>query len=331
MKAAITPTYGPADVIQTGDVPTPTIGEHQVLVQIHATPVTAGDRRLRAADFPSISAVPGRLMMGVLRPRHTVQGTMFAGRIVEVGSAVTQYAVGDDVFGSTDHGAYAEYLPMPEDGAMAKMPAGLSYDEAAAVPYGAGTALYFLRDLGSLGPGDEVLIVGASGGVGRFAVQLAKHLGAEVTGVCSRRSFELVGSLGADHLIDHQSEDFTQNGKRYDVIFDIAGVTSFCRSRPSLTKNGRYLTLFISVAVLLQMAWTSIVGGPKAKFSVALSKQDDMEQLRELMEQGVIRPVIARRFPLERIADAHAEAEADRPHGSVLVTVAAAMPAPTMA
>lgn len=323
MKAAITPSYGPADVLQTRELPTPTIGEHQVLVQIHATPVTAGDRRLRAADFPSIAAVPGRLMMGVLRPRNIVQGTMFAGRIVEVGSAVTQYAVGDDVFGSTDHGAYAEYLPMPEDGAMAKMPAGLSYEEAAAVPYGAGTALYFLRDLGSVGSGDKVLIVGASGGVGRFAVQLAKHLGAEVTAVCSRQSFELVESLGADHVIDYQSEDFSQNGLRYDVIFDVAGATSFCRSRPSLTRDGRYLTLFISVGVLLQMAVTSIIGGPRAKFSVALGKQDDMEQLRELMEQGVIPPVIAQRYPLERIADAHAEAETSRPHGSVMVTVAA--------
>jgi NADPH:quinone reductase-like Zn-dependent oxidoreductase len=319
MKAAITPSYGPAHVLQIRDEPTPGIGDHEVLVQIHAAPVTAGDRRLRAADFPGISALPGRLMMGVLRPRHVVQGTMFAGRIVEVGTAVTRYAVGDDVFGSTDHGAYAEYLCAPEDGPMARMPADLGYDEAAAVPYGAVTAMLFLRDLGSVAPGDKVLIVGASGGVGRFAVQLAKHLGAEVTGVCSRTNFELVRGLGADHVIDYKTEDFTQSGKRYDVIFDIADATSFGRCRSSLTQDGRYLTLYISVGVLLQMALTSLTGGPQAKFSVAFGDRKDMEQLSDLIEQGVIRPVIAKHFPLARIADAHAEAETGRLHGSVMV------------
>lgn len=321
MKAALTPSYGPAEVLKTADVPAPTIGERDVLVEVHASPVTAGDRRLRAADFPSITAAPGRLMVGLLRPKHPVQGTMFAGRVLRVGSAVTEYAVGDDVFGSTDHGAYAEYLAMPESGAMAKMPACLDYAEAAAVPYGAVTALRFLRDLGAVGPGSKVLIVGASGGVGRFAVQIAKHLGAEVTGVCSRGSFELVRQLGADHLIDYESQDFTQTGERYDVIFDIAGVTSFRSSRQSLTQDGRYLTLFFSVGVLLQMAVTALVGGPRAKFSVALGDRDDMEQLRDLIERGVIRPIVAQRFPLDRIAEAHAEAERGRNAGSVVVTV----------
>jgi NADPH:quinone reductase-like Zn-dependent oxidoreductase len=320
MKAAVTPAYGPAQVLETHELPKPSIGAHDVLIEVRATPVTEGDRRLRSADFPSISALPGRLMIGVRRPKHRVQGTMFAGRVVAVGSAVTRYAAGDDVFGSTDHGAYAEYLAMPEDGAMAKMPSGLRYDEAASVPYGAVTALRFLRDLGGVKPGDHVLVVGASGGVGRFAVELAKHLGAEVTGVCSQASFELVRSLGADHVIDYASEDFTANGVRYDVIFDIAGKSSFARCRDSLTENGRYLTLFVSVGILVQMALTSLFGGPQAKFGIAMGTHEDLEELRGLVERGVLRPVVASRFPLERIAEAHAEAENGRPHGSVVVT-----------
>jgi NADPH:quinone reductase-like Zn-dependent oxidoreductase len=323
MRAAITPSYGPAHVLQLRDVPTPTLGAREVLVAVHATPVTAGDLRLRAADFPTFSVVPGRLMLGVRRPRRAIQGTMFAGRVVEVGRSVTRYAVGDDVFGSAFDGAYAEYLSMPEDGAMANLPPNVSYDEAAAVPYGAVTALRFLRELGSVAPGDQVLVVGAAGGVGRFAVQLAKHLGAEVTGVASRRNLDLVRRLGADHVIDHETEDFTKSNRRYDVVFDAAGVTTFGGCRSSLTRSGRYLTLFGSVRVLIQMAMTAIFGGRKVKFTVAIGARDDLEEVRDLLARDLIRPVIARRFPLERIAEAHAEAESGRAQGSVIVTVAA--------
>ena len=323
MRAAFTPSYGTADVLVTRDVAMPALGAHDVLVRIHASSVTAGDVRLRSADFPSISAWPGRLMIGVRRPKNAIQGTMFAGRIVEVGAAVTRFAVGDDVFGNTMHGAYAEYAAIRENGAMAKMPAGTSYEEAAAVPYGAVTALVFLRDVGAVRPGDEVLIVGAAGGVGRFAVQLAKHLGAKVTAVCSRRSFELVRALGADRVIDHESEDFTQSGRRYDVIFDTADVTTFSRARASLTAEGRYLSLIISVGLLFQVAWTSLVGGPRAKFAVAMGSAADLDEVKSLMERGVIRPTIGQRFPLERIVEAHEAAETTRSAGSVVVTIGA--------
>lgn len=319
MKAAITKVYGPANVLEVRDVPVPRVGPHDVLVQVLASPVTAGDVRLRTADFPSFTALIGRLMIGMRRPKHAVQGTMFAGRVVEVGSEVTRYAIGDDVFGSTDHGAYAEYLVMPESGAMAKMPATMRHEEAAAVPYGALTALKFLRDLGSVKKGDRVLVVGAAGGIGRFAIQIAKHLGAEVSAVCRSESFDLVRSLGADRVLD-RSDDFTRGTARYDVIFDTIGATSFGRARGSLTDTGRYLTLIISVGLLLQMFATWIVGGRRAKFAIALGDHKDMEQLRELMEAGVVRPVITERFPLARIAEAHAEAERARSHGSVLVT-----------
>jgi NADPH:quinone reductase-like Zn-dependent oxidoreductase len=321
MKAALTKSYGPADVLTIRDVPIPIVGPHGVLVKVGATAVTAGDLRLRAADFPSISALLGRLLIGMLRPRRPVQGTTFAGRVVEVGSSVTRYAVGDDVFGSTDDGAYAEYLRVPEGAAMARIPRALSYDAAAALPYGGVTALRFLRDLGSVRPGEHVLVVGASGGVGRFAVSIAKHLGAEVTGVCSGRNVELVRGLGADHVIAYEVEDFTASGRRYDVIFDLAGVTSFRRCRSSLTKSGRYLTVFLSVGVLFQAAVTAFTGRRKAKFAIAYGDASDMEALRELVEVGAVRPIVGASFPLERIAEAHAKADTRRVGGTVTVTI----------
>jgi NADPH:quinone reductase-like Zn-dependent oxidoreductase len=306
MRAALTTTYGPAEVLEVRDVPRPTPGAHEVLVEVHASPVTAGDQRLRAADFPGIMALFGRLLLGLLRPRRAVQGTNFAGRIVAVGREVTRYAVGDDVFGMTPHGAYAEYLVVPEDGPMARKPARLGYDEAAALPYGAVTALHFVRDLGAVRPGDKVLVLGASGGVGRFAVQIAKHLGAEVTGVCSAGNFELVRGLGADHVLDHRTTDFTRLPERYDVIFDVAGVSTFSRSRSSLSGEGRYLTLFMSIGLVLQMLVTGKRRGPKAKSAIVLGDRNQVEQVRELAERGVLRPVLAQSFPLERIAEAHA-------------------------
>jgi NADPH:quinone reductase-like Zn-dependent oxidoreductase len=321
MKAAITPQYGSADVFETREIPRPVVGEHDVLIEVRASAVTEGDRRLRSADFPTIMALPGRLMVGLTRPKHPVQGTMFAGRVVEVGGGVTKYRVGDDVFGSADHGAYAQYLALHEEAALAKMPQGVNYEEAASVPYGAVTALRFLRDLGSVGAGQRVLVLGASGGVGRFAVQLAKHLGAEVTGVSSRKNLDLVRALGAEHAIDYESEDFTQNGERYDVIFDIADKATFSEVRGSLTERGRYLTLFASLGVLLQMVLTSMGSGPKAKFGVALGEAKDMEELRDLMTRGVLQPVVARSYPLERIAEAHRAVESRQVSGNVVVTM----------
>lgn len=317
MRAAFTPTYGSADVLEVREIPTPTPGDHDVLVEVRASVVTAGDHRLRSADFPSITAPLGRLALGVFGPRHPVQGTNFAGRVVAVGRAVTRYAVGDEVFGSSMHGAHAEYLVVSEEGPMARKPARLGHDEAAALPYGAITALHFLRRLGAVAPGEKVLILGASGGVGRFAVQLAKHLGAEVTGVCGAGNFELVRSLGADHLIDHRTLDLARLPGRYDLIFDIAGVTTFSQIRAVLSPEGRFLTLLMSFGVLLQMLVTSLRRGPRAIFSIAAGDRRQMEEVAELAERGVLRPVIAQRFPLERIAEAHAA----HPVGAVVVTM----------
>ncbi len=320
MRAAITPHYGPPSILQLAELEAPALGEGDILVAVHASPVTAGDRRIRAADFPGASAVIGRLMIGLTCPRQPVQGTMFAGRVVAAGAQVSRFAVGDDVFGSVDFGAYADQLVVAADGPVAKMPAGVGYEDAAAIPYGAGTALHFLDELASVRPGESVLILGASGGVGRYAVQIAKHLGAEVTAVCSRRAFELVTELGADHVIDHAVEDFTDSGVRYDVIFDIADASNFRRCRGSLTPTGRYLTLYISLQAIAATGWTALVGGQRAIFAVSLGEQVRTEALGELLARGVLRPTIARRFPLEAVADAHTLAETGI-HGEVMVMV----------
>jgi len=323
MRAAMNTTYGAPTVLSTTEVSRPAIGDHDVLVEVHASAVTQGDRRLRAADYPGISRLLGRLMTGLIRPRHTVPGTMFAGRVAAVGNAVTRFREGEDVFGSAMRGAQAEYLAMPEDGAMAHMPANLGYAEAAATPYGAGTALVFLRDLAKVQRGERVLIVGASGGVGRFVVQLAHHLGAEVTAVCSRDQ-DLVRALGADHVINYTEEDFTQNGQRYDVILDTHEGNRFRRNRGSLTPRGRYLSLYMSAGLLLQMLITAIFGGRRAITGVAIANAEQMEAVQKLVAAGGVRPVIARRFGLEQIAEAHTFLEASRPRGTVVVDVASA-------
>jgi len=319
----MTPAYGPPNILKLTERPEPRLGAHDVLVRNHAALVTAGDRRVRSADFPGVSAVLGRLMLGITGPRHPIQGTQFAGRVLAVGPAVTRFSVGDDVFGSVDHGAYAELLAVDERGPVATLPPGASYEAGASISYGAGTALHYLRDLAAVQPGEKVLLLGASGGVGRYAIQLAKHLGAEVTAVCSRVHFEQVRALGADHVIDHRSEDFTQSGVRYDVIFDLADASSFQRSRASLTPTGRYLTLYISVPALLAVAWRALVGGQRAHFTIVLGTQERTEILAELLAQGILQPVLAERFPLERLAEAHALADAGV-RGEVVITIAEA-------
>jgi NADPH:quinone reductase-like Zn-dependent oxidoreductase len=323
MKAATYSTYGSPDVIELVDVDTPTVGDSDVLVAVHASVVTQGDRRIRAADFPGISWLPGRLMFGLFAPKNRMLGTVFAGRVAAVGSAVTEYAVGDDVFGVGMSGAHAEFIMVPVDSPLGHMPRGMDYAEAAAIPYGAGTALTFIRDLGGVQPGQRVLIVGASGGVGRYAVQVAKHLGAEVTGVSSARSHDLVRRLGADQVIDSK-EDFTTNGNRYDVIFDTSGAVDARRAWSSLTPKGRYLTVYMGVQVLLGMALTFFTGGKKAISGVAIGGPEQIEEIRQLVEQGAISPVIEATFPLDRIAQAHAHLETARPHGEVVVTIVTA-------
>lgn len=325
MKAAIHDQFGAPQVLHTGEVERPVVGKGQILVRVHASPVTQGDRRLRAADFPGISAVIGRLMFGLFRPRHPIPGTMFAGRVVEIGEGVTRFAVGDDVFGSCDNGAQAEYLAVAQDGPLAKIPEGIGYDEAAAVPYGATTALAFLRDVARVQPGESVLVVGAAGGVGRFAVQIGRRLGARVTGVCHGRDAELVKQLGATEVIDYASQDYTRNGQTYDVIFDTVSGDGFRASERSLARDGRYVTVYFDVSVLLQMLTTAVTGGPKVASSVVVGDRELMNDVAEMLARGDIRPVIAARYPLARIADAHEELEHGQRTGTVVVSVSDAV------
>lgn len=326
MKAIIQQSYGSPDVLSLAQVESPTIGPREILVRVHATPITRGDRRLRAADYPGVTWLAGRLMSGLLRPRHAIPGTNFAGTVVAVGDSVTRFAAGDMVYGTCAHGACAEFLPVRDDGPVVRMPDGISFEEAAALPYGAVTALTFLRDLGEVRRGQRVLVVGAAGGVGRFAVQIARHFGAEVIGMCRTDDFELVRDLGASEVIDSSSHDFDADARDYDIIFDTSGTVRFAQCRASLTRTGRFLSVDIRLRLLWHMALTARRDGRRALFGLAMASRQDLEQLRDMVEQGSVRPVIDRCYPLEQVRDAHLRADVDRPRGSVVLTVGADEP-----
>jgi len=235
---------------------------------------------------------------------------------------VKRFKEGDQLFGSTrwGSGAYTEYKCLPEDGLVAIKPANMTYGEAAAVPFGAFTALFFLRK-GNIQNGQKVLIYGASGGIGTFAVQIAKYFGAEVTGVCSTTNLEIVKSIGADKVIDYTKEDFTRSGSTYDVIFDAVDKSSFSRSKRALMQKGFYITVGVGPIILLQMLWTSMTSGKKVIFGIPNSKTEDLIFLKELMEAGKIKPVIDRSYPLEQIVEAHRYVDKGHKKGNVVITV----------
>ena len=325
MKAIVYTQYGPPDVFQLKTVEKPTLKDNDVLIRVYATTVTAGDVNARGFVFipPGFGPLP-RLMFGLTKPRKTILGMELAGEIEAVGQEVTLFKKGDPVFGSagTAFGAYAEYVSMPETGALAIKPANITYEEAAAVPFGATTALYFLRNLANVQPGQTILINGASGGVGTFAVQLARYYGAEVTGVCSTKNLELVKSLGAAKVIDYTQEDFTRRAETYDIIFDTVGKTTFSGCKNALKPNGLYLAGAHGPQAFVQMLWTSIRGGKKVLAGVASERKDDLGFLKELIEAGQIKPVIDRRYPLEQTAEAHRYVDQGHKKGSVVITVA---------
>jgi len=325
MKAIVYTKYGSPDVLHFKEVEKPAPSDDEVLVRVHAATVTAGDVNVRGFTFvpPGFGPLP-RLMFGLRKPKRTILGTELAGEIETVGKDVKLFKKGDQVFGigSEIFGAYAEYACRPEKGALALKPANLTYDEAAAVPFGAGTALYFLRDMAKLQRGQKILVNGASGGVGVYAVQLAKYYGAEVTGVCSTTNVELVKSLGADKVIDYTKEDFTKNGETYDIILDtVVGKTSFSRCKGSLKQNGLYLAVAGGLQEAAQMLWTSITGGKKVIFGSPVERKEELIFIKELVEAGKIRPVIDRRYPLEQTAEAHRYVDKGHKKGSVVITV----------
>ena len=327
MKAIVYTEYGPADVLHLQDVEKPAPKDNEVLIKVHATSVTVGDCNARGFVFvPPGFGFLSRLMFGLRKPKQTVLGMELSGEIVATGIDVKLFKKGDRVFGTTGekYGAYAEYVCLAENAVLVVKPANITFAEAASIPFGATAALYFLRDIAKIQSGQKVLIIGASGCTGVYAVQLARFYEAEVTGVCSTANVELVKSLGADKVIDYTQEDFTQNGETYDVIFDmVAGNASFARYKGSLKPNGLYLAGAGGLKEFAQMAWTALTGGKKVIAGVAPDRVEDLVFLKELLEAGKLKPVIDRRYPLEHTAEAHRYADTGHKKGSVVITVAA--------
>jgi NADPH:quinone reductase-like Zn-dependent oxidoreductase len=316
MKAIVYTKFGPPEVLHLQEVEKPTPKANEVLIKIVATTVVKED--------PDMRASPG--FNGFLKPRHPILGQELAGVVEAIGSAVTRFKPGDQVFGFDMFGAYAEYKCMPENGALAIKPANMSYEEAASVPNGALTALPFLRDKGRIQSGQSVLIYGASGSVGAAAVQLARYYGAEVTGVCSTANLEWVRSLGANQVIDYSRENFTENGKTYDILFDTVGKRSFSECKGSLAEEGIYLTTVPTPAILLQALWPAKSGSKKVKFLAAglrpaREKIKDLDFLTGLIEAGKLKAAIDRVYPLEQIAEAHRYVEQGHKKGNVVITV----------
>jgi len=323
MKAAVYARYGPPDVLELKEVPKPTPKDNEILVRSHATTVTSGDWRVRSLDVPPGFGLITRLGFGLFKPRKRILGTELAGEVVAVGRGVSRFKVGDQVFAfsGVGMGCYVEYKCMPEDGPVALKPANLTYDEAAALSFGGTTALDFFRR-GELQSGEDVLVNGASGGVGTAAVQLAKHFGANVTGVCSSANEELVRSLGADHVIDYTKEDFTKNGRSYDVIVDTVATAPYSRCKDSLREGGRLLMVSGGMLDLLMIPWVSMTSSKKVLGGVAEERPEDLRLLAELAEAGEFKPVIDRRYPFEQIVEAHRYVDTGRKKGNVIVTLA---------
>jgi NADPH:quinone reductase-like Zn-dependent oxidoreductase len=330
MKAIVYTEYGPPDVLHLQEVAKPAPQENEILVKVLAVPVNYGD--LLARNFGNISPgefnmpaplwLAARLAFGWRKPKKMILGSEFAGEIAAAGKAVKRFKPGDPVYGylGPGMGAYAEYLCMPETGIVAPKPANMSDEEAAATPYGAIMALNLLRKV-TIRPGQQVLINGASGGIGAAAVQLAKISGAEVTGVCSTPRLAYVKALGADKVIDYTQETFTRNGERYDLIFDILGRSSFAQCKDSLKAEGVYLLASFKMKALLQMAQTAMTGGKKVICTMTAEKTEDLLVIKDLVEAGKFRTIIDKRFPLEETAAAHRYVEAGHKQGAVVITV----------
>jgi len=328
MKAIVATQYGSPEVLQLKEVEKPTPKDNEILVKVHATTVTVADWRMRSFTVPPMLWLPARIALGLRNPRQPIFGVELAGEVETVGKDVKKFKAGDQVFASTlteKFGAYAEYKCLPEQAMVAIKPTNMTYEEAAAFPIGATTALRLLRK-GNIQRGEKVLIIGAGGSIGTFAVQLARHLGAEVTGVDGTRKLEMVRSIGANHVIDYTQEDFTKIGETYDVILDVPGKSSYSRSIKSLKQNGRYLLANPGLSHMLRGPWTSMRSSKKVIFGGANQKTEGLIFLRELIEAGKLKAVIDRCYSLEQIVDAHRYVETGHKKGNVVITVHQAEP-----
>lgn len=329
MKAVVWTRYGPPDVLEVRDVARPVPNDRQLLVKVAVSNVFAGDCELRRFDVIFPWSVPVRLMCGIFKPRAGfVLGQEYAGEVIEVGRAVTRFRPGDRVFGATlfgRRGSYAEYL-VSDGKAVVTMPDGATFEAAAVLTTGGLNALHFLRvaRLGEDRPGQKVLLNGAGGSIGTLAVQIAKLYGAEVTAVDATHKLEKLSELGADHVIDYTNEDFTENGELYDVIVDIVGKCSYFRTLKSLKPGGYLILGNPPFAHLLLRCWSVLFGNKRVRFALAPYKLADLERLKQWLEDGRIKPVIDRSYPLEQAAEAHRYVETGRRVGNVVLDVGAA-------
>jgi 2-desacetyl-2-hydroxyethyl bacteriochlorophyllide A dehydrogenase len=324
MKAIVWTKYGPPDGLSLQAVEKPSPKDNEVLIRIHATTVTAGDSELRSFKLPILFWLILRLYIGLRKPgRISILGMELAGKIEAAGKDVKHFREGDQVFAASGlrFGAYAEYICLPSTSVMAIKPTNMTYEEAAAVPVGGLEALYFLRK-GNIRSGQKVLINGAGGSIGSFAVQLAKSFGAEVTGVDSTTKLDMLRSIGADHVIDYTQEDFTQNGQTYDVIFDVVGKSPFSRSIRSLKQNGRYLLGNAGLSQMVRGLWASRISSKTVIWGASSNKAEDLVVLKALIEAGTIKSVIDRRYPLEQIAEAHRYVDSGQKKGNVVIALA---------
>lgn len=326
MKAIVWTKYGPPDGLQLREVEKPIPKENEILIKVHATTVTAGDCEMRRLQLPLMLSFPVRLYAGFSRPKRIpILGQELAGDVEQVGKDVKSFKEGDQVFGTTGlgFGAYAEYICLPgtpgeTQGTLVAKPTNLTYEEAAAVPTAGFEALHFLRKA-NIQPGQKVLIIGAAGSIGTFSVQLARHFGAEVTGVDSTEKLDMLHSLGADHIIDYTKGDYTNTRETYDLIIDVVGKGPVARRLKLLKPNGDYFLAYAELPQVLLAIWTSMTSSRKLRLESSSQKKEDLLFLKELMEAGKIKPVIDTYFPLEQTADAHRYVESGRKRGNVVI------------
>ena len=323
MKAIIANAYGNHKVLQLKEVEIPEPGDNEVLVKVHACSATRADAMMLTGK-PYIA----RLFTGIRKPKHSIPGTGFAGEVVSAGNKVSTFKTGDKVFGETTLGfsTNAEYVTVPEDGVIMHKPVNMSYADAAPLCDGHLTSINFLKEIGEIKSGQKVLINGASGSLGIAAVQLAKYFGAEVTGVCSSANIGIVKTMGADYAIDYKSEDFTKSEKRYDLVYDTVGKSSFSKSKKVLSKQGIYISPVLKFSLLLQMMRTSVFGNKKAKFGASGLKADGelrelLAELVEIFKTGKLKTLIDRQFPLEKVAQAHKYIATGHKKGNVVIIV----------
>jgi NADPH:quinone reductase-like Zn-dependent oxidoreductase len=320
MKAIVYKKYGSPDVFEPSDVEKPTPEANEVLIRIFATTVTTADCMMRRGD-----TILSRILLGLIKPKNKYQilGTEFSGIIEAAGSKVKKFKPGDEVyaFRGFGTGCYTQYKCMNENGSLAIKPSNMPFEEAASVVDGATSALFFLKEKANIQPGQKVLINGASGSIGSFAVQLAKYFGAEVTGVCSTKNIELVKSLGADKVVDYTKEDFAKTGETYDIIFDTVGKSSFANCRKALKSNGKFVVTVMTFKVILQSLLTKIGSKRKLIFAMSLNKTEALNFIRTLIEEGRLKAIIDRKYPLEELSAAHEYVEKGHKKGNVVIIV----------